>query len=176
MPHSRFLSIFAIAASLAAAPHPELPFTSSPPAGRPQRFGCRTRFKTSCLAVNHVTPRSKGGGDHICNLGLPCGHCNFVKGNRGMECLVAKIAAWGHVLYQQARHSMRRLPVGWNVWPQFEQGRLGLSISMSWPGGSIGPSCSAVQCMPAAARLPSAVHSRPRSSSLVPGPRAIILR
>ncbi|MCY3562144.1 MAG: HNH endonuclease [bacterium] len=35
--------------------------------------------------------RKKGGTDHLENLQLLCGHCNSVKGDRGMEYLRAKL-------------------------------------------------------------------------------------
>ncbi len=55
--------------------------------------GCREHFKLPNLTIDHIIPRSKGGTDHIGNLQLLCGHCNSVKGNRGMEYLQAKLAA-----------------------------------------------------------------------------------
>lgn len=60
--------------------------------------GCQTHFKPDNLTVDHVTPRSKGGGDDIGDLQPLCGHCNSVKGDRGTECLAAKRAAQDHVL------------------------------------------------------------------------------
>ncbi|MYI02130.1 MAG: hypothetical protein F4122_06325, partial [Gammaproteobacteria bacterium] len=55
--------------------------------------GCKTHFKLQNLTIDHITPRSKGGTDHLTNLQLLCGHCNSVKGDRGQEYLVAKLAA-----------------------------------------------------------------------------------
>ncbi|MBC6428556.1 MAG: HNH endonuclease [Cellvibrionales bacterium] len=46
---------------------------------------------THQLEVDHIIPKSKGGTDHLENLQLLCGHCNRVKGNRGMEYLLAKM-------------------------------------------------------------------------------------
>ncbi|MCY4463614.1 MAG: DNA methyltransferase [Albidovulum sp.] len=53
--------------------------------------GCGTHFKLQNLTVDHIIPKSKGGTDHIENLQLLCGHCNSVKGDRGMEYLKAKL-------------------------------------------------------------------------------------
>ena len=55
--------------------------------------GCKEHFKLPNLTVDHITAVSKGGTDHTENLQLLCGHCNSVKGNRGQEYLIAKLAA-----------------------------------------------------------------------------------
>ena len=53
--------------------------------------GCGEHFRTENLEVDHIVPRAKGGTDHLDNLQLLCGHCNRVKGDRGMEYLRAKL-------------------------------------------------------------------------------------
>ncbi len=55
--------------------------------------GCSEHFKPQNLTVDHIIPRSSGGTDHLDNLQLLCGYCNSVKGNRGMEYLITKLAA-----------------------------------------------------------------------------------
>ncbi|MDE0120731.1 MAG: DNA methyltransferase [bacterium] len=53
--------------------------------------GCREHFKPHHFEVDHIIARAKGGTDHPDNLQLLCGHCNRVKGDRGMEYLRAKL-------------------------------------------------------------------------------------
>ncbi|MYJ12740.1 MAG: HNH endonuclease [Acidimicrobiia bacterium] len=63
------------------------------------RFGVRSRVWVR--RIGHTRPfglvticriaRKKGGTDHLENLQLLCGHCNSVKGDRGMEYLRAKL-------------------------------------------------------------------------------------
>lgn len=55
--------------------------------------GCKEHFHYRHLEVDHVIARAHGGGDHLDNLQLLCGHCNSVKGDRGMEYLLAKLTA-----------------------------------------------------------------------------------
>ncbi len=54
--------------------------------------GCGTHVQKQHLTVDHLIAQSKGGTDHIENLQLLCGHCNSVKGDRGQEYLLAKLA------------------------------------------------------------------------------------
>ena len=55
--------------------------------------GCKEHFKIQNLTIDHIIPKSKAGTDHLINLQLLCGHCNSVKGDRGQEYLIAKLAA-----------------------------------------------------------------------------------
>lgn len=54
-------------------------------------MGCGEHFLAANLEIDHIVPRAKGGTDHLDNLQLLCGHCNRVKGDRGMEYLRAKL-------------------------------------------------------------------------------------
>ena len=54
--------------------------------------GCGTHFEVHHFDVDHIISTGKGGTDHVSNLQLLCGHCNRVKGDRGMEYLRAKLA------------------------------------------------------------------------------------
>ena len=53
--------------------------------------GCATHFQMQHLDVDHIIARAKGGTDHRENLQLLSGHCNSVKGDRGMEYLRTKL-------------------------------------------------------------------------------------
>ena len=53
--------------------------------------GCKTHFPFRNLTVDHKTPQSKGGTDHVENLQLLCGSCNSVKGDRDMPYLLANL-------------------------------------------------------------------------------------
>jgi len=54
--------------------------------------GCNTHFEVQHLEIDHIIAKSVGGTDHIDNLQLLCGNCNRIKGDRGQEYLVAKLA------------------------------------------------------------------------------------
>ncbi len=53
--------------------------------------GCFNEFEQRNLEIDHIIPKSKGGGDYYENYQLLCGNCNRVKGNRPMEYLLAKV-------------------------------------------------------------------------------------
>lgn len=53
--------------------------------------GCKGHFEMRNLTIDHIIDKNSGGTDHIENLQLLCGNCNSVKGNRGMEYLMAKL-------------------------------------------------------------------------------------
>ena len=52
---------------------------------------CSTHFAAQHLEVDHIIAVAKGGTHHLSNLQLLCGHCNRVKGDRGMEYLRSKL-------------------------------------------------------------------------------------
>lgn len=54
--------------------------------------GCKTHFEVQHLEIDHIIAKSVGGTDHIGNLQLLCGNCNRIKGNRGQEYLITKLA------------------------------------------------------------------------------------
>lgn len=54
--------------------------------------GCHTHFEAQHLEIDHIIAKSVGGTDHIDNLQLLCGNCNRIKGNRGQEYLITKLA------------------------------------------------------------------------------------
>ena len=53
--------------------------------------GCSTHFAAQHLEVDHIIAVAKGGTHHLSNLQLLCGHCNRVKGTRGMVYLRSKL-------------------------------------------------------------------------------------
>ncbi len=54
--------------------------------------GCKMDFPFKIFDVDHKTPKSRGGTDHIENLQLLCSSCNRIKGDRPMEYLMAQLA------------------------------------------------------------------------------------
>lgn len=53
--------------------------------------GCAKCFDNVNLEIDHIIPKSKGGGDYYDNYQLLCGNCNRIKGDRPMEYLRMKI-------------------------------------------------------------------------------------
>ncbi len=53
--------------------------------------GCGLEFNIENFEVDHIIPKSKGGGDYYENYQLLCSSCNRIKGNRPMEYLRIKI-------------------------------------------------------------------------------------
>jgi len=52
---------------------------------------CGTEFNIRNLEIDHIIPKTKGGGDYYENYQLLCGSCNRIKGDRPMEYLRLKI-------------------------------------------------------------------------------------
>ena len=57
--------------------------------------GCLWHFPFRNMTLDHKTPTSKGGEDADDNLQLLCGACNYKKGDRTMEELIAALTAEG---------------------------------------------------------------------------------
>ena len=55
--------------------------------------GCKNEYQIKDLEIDHIVPRSRGGGDFYQNYQLLCGNCNKTKGDRPMEYLRMKIKA-----------------------------------------------------------------------------------
>ena len=53
--------------------------------------GCNTQMRIVDFEIDHIVPKSKGGGDYYENYQLLCGNCNRTKGDRPMDYLRAKI-------------------------------------------------------------------------------------
>ncbi|WP_423907550.1 DNA methyltransferase [Candidatus Spongiihabitans sp.] len=49
--------------------------------------GCKKEFDLPNFHLDHIVPKSKGGGDYMENFQLLCGNCNSIKGDRPMEYL-----------------------------------------------------------------------------------------
>jgi site-specific DNA-methyltransferase (adenine-specific) len=52
---------------------------------------CGTKFEIHHLEIDHIRPKSKGGGDYYENYQLLCGACDKIKWQRPMEYLRLKI-------------------------------------------------------------------------------------
>ena len=53
--------------------------------------------------VDHIVPKSRGGGDYYENYQLLCSNCNRVKGDRPMEYLRNKIKKREELLQSKIR-------------------------------------------------------------------------
>ncbi len=53
--------------------------------------GCKLHYRFKDLTVDHITPQSKGGTDHIENLQLLCNSCNSIKYNHSQEYLYERL-------------------------------------------------------------------------------------
>jgi len=62
---------------------------------------CGNEFNIQNLEIDHIIPKSKGGGDYYENYQLLCGSCNKIKGDRPMEYLRMQIETREKVLKQQ---------------------------------------------------------------------------
>ena len=61
--------------------------------------GCGVHFPFQNMTVDHLTPRSKGGGDHKENLQLLCNSCNSRKGSGTQAELIVRLREAG-ILYR----------------------------------------------------------------------------
>ena len=62
---------------------------------------CNVSMRIIDFEVDHIIPKSKGGGDYYENYQLLCGNCNKVKGDRPMEYLRIKIKAREQLLSER---------------------------------------------------------------------------
>ena len=67
--------------------------------------GCDNNYLMKDLEVDHIVPRSKGGGDYYENYQLLCGNCNRRKGDRPMDFFRAKMA-------KRAEHMKHKITFG----------------------------------------------------------------
>jgi site-specific DNA-methyltransferase (adenine-specific) len=54
--------------------------------------GCKVQFEIRNMEIDHIVPKSKGGGSYYENYQLLCGACNRKKGDRPMEYLLMRIS------------------------------------------------------------------------------------
>lgn len=57
--------------------------------------GCNKKFEMRNLAVDHIRPFSRGGGERLTNLQLLCTACNSLKGDGTMAQLKQKLKKQG---------------------------------------------------------------------------------
>ncbi|GAB6393376.1 MAG: HNH endonuclease [Treponematales bacterium] len=62
---------------------------------------CGKEFDMWNLEIDHIVPKSKGGGDYYENYQLLCGSCNRIKGDRPMEYLRMQIETREKLLKQR---------------------------------------------------------------------------
>ena len=53
--------------------------------------GCHSHFEYRHFDIDHIVPKSKGGGDNKENLQLLCSHCNRIKGDNDMPYLIKRL-------------------------------------------------------------------------------------
>ena len=53
--------------------------------------GCKNEYLLKDLEIDHIVPKSRGGGDYQENYQLLCGNCNRIKSDNPMEYLLSKI-------------------------------------------------------------------------------------
>jgi site-specific DNA-methyltransferase (adenine-specific) len=63
--------------------------------------GCKEHFSLRNMEIDHIVPKSKGGGSYYENYQLLCGACNKKKGDRPMEYLRFQMAREEELLAQK---------------------------------------------------------------------------
>ncbi len=53
--------------------------------------GCQYTLPSHVLTIDHILPKSKGGGNQAKNIQLLCSTCNSIKGDRDMEYLRSQL-------------------------------------------------------------------------------------
>ena len=57
--------------------------------------GCQYELPLHVLEIDHIIPKSEGGGDQAGNIQLLCPKCNKIKGSRSMEYLTNRVVELG---------------------------------------------------------------------------------